>query len=160
MSHVFPRHTKVSPPAIAAGDGCYPIDTEGMRYLDASGGAAVSCLGHSARPMLDAVKGQLDRIAYAHTWFLASAPAERLADRLIAKAPAGIERVHFVSSESEAVEAALKLARQYHVERDEADRSHVIARWQSYRGNTLGALAAGGNRWRRAQFEPMLPAAM
>ncbi len=106
--------------------------------------------------MLDAVKDQLDRIAYAHSSFFTSEPAERLADRLIARAPEGIERVYFLSGGSEAIEAALKLARQYHVERGETARRHVVARWQSYHGNTLGALSAGGNRWRRAQFEPLL----
>ena len=160
MSHVFPRHTKASLPTVAGGDGPYLTDTAGKRYLDASGGAAVSCLGHSCRPVLDAVKDQLDRIAWAHTSFFTSEPAERLAERLIAKAPAGIERVYFVSGGSEAVEAALKLARQYHVERGEPQRRHIVARWQSYHGNTIGALSAGGNRWRRAQFEPLLPDAM
>jgi len=160
MSHVFPRHTKAQTPTVAGGDGPYLIDTDGKRYLDASGGAAVSCLGHSARPVLDAVKAQLDRIAYAHTSFFTSEPAERLADKLIAKAPAGIDRVYFVSGGSEAVEAAVKLARQYHLERGEPGRHRIVARWQSYHGNTLGALAAGGNRWRRAQFQPMLTDAM
>ncbi len=160
MSHVFHRHTKAQLPTVAAGDGPYLIDDSGKRYLDASGGAAVSCLGHSARPVLDAVKAQLDRIAYAHSSFFTSEPAERLADRLIAKAPPGIERVYFLSGGSEAIEAAIKLARQYHMEKGEASRRHVIARWQSYHGNTLGALSAGGNRWRRAQFEPLLSPAM
>jgi adenosylmethionine-8-amino-7-oxononanoate aminotransferase len=160
MNHVFHRHTKAQLPTVAGGDGAYLIDDGGKRYLDASGGAAVSCLGHSARPVLDAVKAQLDRIAYAHSSFFTSEPAERLADRLIAKAPAGIDRVYFLSGGSEAVEAAIKLARQYHMEKGEAARRHVIARWQSYHGNTLGALSAGGNRWRRAQFEPLLSPAM
>ena len=160
MSHIFPRHTKSALPVVAGGDGPWLIDTDGKRYFDASGGAAVSCLGHSCKPVLEAVKSQLDRIAYAHTSFFTSEPAEELASKLIAKAPPGIERVYFVSGGSEAVEAALKLARQYHVERGEPSRHHVIARWQSYHGNTLGALATGGNRWRRTQFEPLLPDAM
>jgi hypothetical protein len=160
MSHVFPRHTKAQLPTIAGGDGPYLIDTTGKRYLDACGGAAVSCLGHSAREVIEAVKAQLDRIAYAHTAFFTSEPAERLADLLIERAPAGIERVYFVSGGSEAIEAAIKLARQYFTERGETARRHVIARWQSYHGNTLGALSAGGNRWRRAQFQPLLVPAM
>ncbi len=160
MSHVFPRHTKSVLPTIAGGDGPYLIDTAGKRYLDASGGAAVSCLGHSAHEVTEAVKAQLDRIPYAHTSFFTSEPAERLADMLIAGAPAGIERVYFVSGGSEATEAAIKLARQYFTERGETSRRHVIARWQSYHGNTLGALSASGNRWRRAQFEPLLISAM
>ena len=160
MSHVFPRHTKLNPPTASMGDGVYLIDTDGKRYLDASGGAAVSCLGHSATPVIQAVKDQLDQIAYAHTSFFTSEPAEKLADKLIDKAPVGIDRVYFVSGGSEAVEAAIKLARQFHMEMGEPDRHHVISRWQSYHGNTLGALAAGGNRWRRAQFQPLLTEAM
>ncbi|MDT8344710.1 MAG: aspartate aminotransferase family protein [Thermohalobaculum sp.] len=160
MSHVFPRHTRAQLPTVASGDGCYLIDTTGKRYLDACGGAAVSCLGHSPAPVTAAVKAQLDRVAYAHTSFFTSEPAEALADRLIARAPQGIERAFFVSGGSEAVEAAIKLSRQYFTERGEGARRHVIARWQSYHGNTLGALAAGGNRWRRAQFQPLLTDAM
>jgi adenosylmethionine-8-amino-7-oxononanoate aminotransferase len=158
--HVFHRHTRARLPTAAGGDGAYLIDADGKRYLDAAGGAAVSCLGHSCRPVIEAVKAQLDRIAYAHSSFFTSQPAERLAERLIARAPPGIDRVYLLSGGSEAVEAAIKLARQYHLERGEASRHHVIARWQSYHGNTLGALSAGGNRWRRAQFEPMLSPAM
>lgn len=159
-SHVFPRHTKAVLPTVARGEGAYLFDTAGKQYLDACGGAAVSCLGHSAIPVLEAAKGQLDKIAWAHTSFFTSEPAERLADKLIARAPAGIDRVYFVSGGSEAIEAAIKLARQYHMERGEGSRAHVIARWQSYHGNTLGALATGGNRWRRTQFEPLLTDAM
>ncbi|HSF95248.1 MAG TPA: aspartate aminotransferase family protein [Thermohalobaculum sp.] len=160
MSHVFPRHTKAVLPTVAGGDGPYLIDTTGKRYLDACGGAAVSCLGHSAREVTEAVKAQLDIIPYAHTSFFTSQPAEDLADMLIDLAPEGIERVYFVSGGSEATEAAIKLARQYFTERGENGRRHVIARWQSYHGNTLGALSAGGNRWRRAQFAPLLVPAM
>ncbi|MBK0399154.1 aspartate aminotransferase family protein [Limibaculum sp. M0105] len=160
MSHVFPRHTKAVLPTVAAGDGCYLTDTAGKRYLDACGGAAVSCLGHTPRPVIDAVKSQLDRVAYAHTSFFTSEPAEELADHLIARAPEGIGRVYFVSGGSEATESAIKLARQFFTEQGEGARRHVIARWQSYHGNTLGALAAGGNRWRRAQFQPLLTGAM
>ncbi|MEM9782996.1 MAG: aspartate aminotransferase family protein [Pseudomonadota bacterium] len=160
MSHVFPRHTKAALPTVSHGEGAYLFDTGGKRYLDACGGAAVSCLGHSARPVIDAAKAQLDRIAYAHTSFFTSEPAEALADFLIERAPEGIERVYFTSGGSEATESAIKLARQYWLEKGEGQRRHVIARWQSYHGNTLGALAASGNRWRRGQFEPMLTGAM
>ncbi len=156
MSHIFPRHTQLQPPRIAGGDGVYLIDAEGKRYLDGSGGAAVSCLGHSDGKVLDAIKAQLDRIAFAHTGFFTSDPAEELADRLIALAPEGLDRVYLVSGGSEAVEASLKLARQYFIETGQPQRRHVIARQQSYHGNTLGALATGGNRWRRAPFAPLL----
>lgn len=156
MSHVFPRHTKAQPPVAVGGEGCYLIDASGKRYLDGSGGAAVSCLGHGDAEVTAAIKAQLDRIAFAHTGFFTSEPAEALADRLIAHAPEGIDRVYFVSGGSEATEAAIKLARQYWVEKGEPQRGRLIARKQSYHGNTIGALSAGGNEWRRAQFGPLL----
>ena len=156
MSHIFPRHTAMRPPRAVAGDGCYIIDETGKRYLDASGGAAVSCLGHSDREVTEAVKAQLDAIAFAHTGFFTSEPAEKLADLLIAHAPAGLERVYLVSGGSEATEAAIKLARQFHIENGEPSRARIIARRQSYHGNTLGALSAGGNMWRREPFAPLL----
>jgi len=156
MTHVFHRHTHVMPPTAVRGDGVEIIDSNGKRYLDASGGAAVSCLGHSHPKVIEAIKAQADQLAFAHTAFFTSEPAERLADHLASHAPAGLDAVYFVSGGSEAVEAALKLARQYHVERGESQRRHIVARWQSYHGNTLGALSVGGNRWRREPFAPML----
>lgn len=156
MTHVFQRHSKATPPRAVSGDGCYLIDEAGKRYFDGSCGAAVSCLGHSDATVRDAVKAQIDRLAFAHTGFFTSEPAEQLADMLVARAPQGIDRVYMVSGGSEAVEAALKLARQYYVEIGQPERRHIIARKQSYHGNTLGALAAGGNEWRRAQFSPLL----
>ena len=156
MSHVFPRHCHAELPTAVGGEGCYLIDREGRRYFDGSGGAAVSCLGHSNERVREAVKAQVDKLAFAHTGFFTSEPAEALADLLIANAPGDLDRVYFVSGGSEAGEAAIKLARQYHLERGEPQRRHLIARRQSYHGNTLGALAAGGNAWRRAQFEPLL----
>lgn len=156
MSHIFPRHTKASYPTAARGEGAYIIDTKGKAYLDASGGAAVSCLGHSDAKVTQAIKDQLDKLAFAHTGFFTSEPAEALADRLIALAPKGIDRAYLLSGGSEAVEAALKLARQYFIERGEPQRTRFIARRQSYHGNTLGALATGGNAWRRAPFAPLM----
>ncbi|MEM5583179.1 aspartate aminotransferase family protein [Roseibium sp. AS2] len=156
MSHVFPRHTKASLPAAVSGDGCYIIDKSGKKYFDGSGGAAVSCLGHSDPDVIRAIKDQVDRIAFAHTGFFTSDPAEELAGLLIGQAPGALDRVYFVSGGSEAMEAALKLARQYFLEKGEASRHRVIARRQSYHGNTLGALAAGGNQWRREPFSPLM----
>ncbi|SFR03658.1 aspartate aminotransferase family protein [Poseidonocella sedimentorum] len=156
MSHVFPRHCHKPLPTVVGGEGCYLIDSTGKRYLDGSGGAAVSCLGHGDAGVIAAVKDQLDKVAFAHTGFFTSEPAEALADRLIAAAPAGLDRVYLVSGGSEATESAIKLARQYFVETGAPERRHLIARRQSYHGNTLGALAAGGNQWRRAQFAPLL----
>jgi adenosylmethionine-8-amino-7-oxononanoate aminotransferase len=156
MSHVFPRHTKISPPRAVSGSGCYIYDANGKAYLDGSGGAAVSCLGHGDQDIIAAVQHQTERLAFAHTGFFTSDPAEALADLLVKHAPGDLTRAYFVSGGSEAVEAAIKLARQYHVENGQPERCHLIARKQSYHGNTLGALAAGGNEWRRSQFEPLL----
>ncbi len=156
MSHIFGRHCHASPPAAVGGEGCYLIDASGKRYLDGSGGAAVSCLGHGDRTITEAIKSQLDTLAFAHTGFFTSEPAEKLADLLIAHAPDGLDRVYLVSGGSEATEAAIKLARQYWVEKGEPGRRHLIARKQSYHGNTIGALSAGGNEWRRQQFGPLL----
>ena len=156
MSHIFPRHTKSDLPTVSRGEGVYLYDQTGKQYFDGSGGAAVSCLGHGDPDVTDAIKAQLDTVAFAHTSFFTSDPAEQLADKLIEHAPAGIDRVYLVSGGSEAMEAALKLARQYYVEIGQPQRGHVIARRQSYHGNTLGALAAGGNEWRRAPFAPLM----
>ena len=156
MSHIFPRHTKITTPVAVSGNGCYLYDASGKEYLDASGGAAVSCLGHGDAEVIEATKAQLDKLAFAHTSFLTSEPAEALADLLIEHAPEGIEKVYLVSGGSEATEAAIKLARQYFVEKGETQRRHLIARKQSYHGNTIGALSAGGNIWRRQQFAPLL----
>lgn len=155
-SRILHRDPKVPLPVAMAGDGPFVIDAGGRRYLDASGGAAVSCLGHSEGRVIAAIKAQLDRLPYAHTSFFTSEPAEELADFLIARAPEGLEHVYFLSGGSEANETALKLARQYFWERGETGRSRFIARRQSYHGNTLGALSVGGNAARRAVYEPIL----
>ena len=156
MSRVFHRHLKASYPTAVAGDGPYLIDAAGKRYLDACGGAAVSCLGHSDPEVQAAISEQVKRMAFAHSSFFTSEPMEALADFLVDRAPQGIGSVYFVSGGSEAVEAALKMARQYFLEIGQPERTQVIARRQSYHGNTLGALATGGNAWRRRPFEPLL----
>ncbi len=156
MTHVFHRNPRERYPVAVRGDGAYLVDRDGKRYLDASGGAAVSCLGHSDAAVARAIQEQLGRLPFAHTSFFTNEPMEALADALVARAPAALQKVYFVSGGSEAMEAALKLARQYFVEKGEPQRRHVIGRRQSYHGNTLGALAVGGNQWRRRQFEPLL----
>jgi adenosylmethionine-8-amino-7-oxononanoate aminotransferase len=156
MTHVFHRDPRLKYPVAVRGEGAYLFDREGKRYLDASGGAAVSCLGHSDREVIAAIQRQLEKLPFAHTSFFTNEPMEALADALIARAPRSFDKVYFVSGGSEAMEAALKLARQYFVEKGEPQRAHVIGRRQSYHGNTLGALAVGGNAWRRKQFEPLL----
>ncbi|WP_431111588.1 aspartate aminotransferase family protein [Variovorax paradoxus] len=156
MTHVFHRHLRQSPPVAAGSSGMFIRDAEGREYLDASGGAAVSSLGHAHPEVLAAMHAQLDKLAYAHTSFFTSEVAEQLADELISSAPKGMSHVYLVSGGSEAVEAALKMARQYFVEIGQPQRTHFIARRQSYHGNTLGALAVGGNAWRREPFAPIL----
>ncbi|QTP55630.1 aspartate aminotransferase family protein [Billgrantia sulfidoxydans] len=156
MSHVFHRSLTQDYPTAVKGEGHYLIDDQGRRYLDACGGAAVSCLGHSDAAAIEAIREQVGKVAYAHTAFFTTEPMEALADFLVERAPAGLESVYFVSGGSEAMEAALKLARQYFIEIGQPQRKHLIARRQSYHGNTLGALATGGNAWRRQQFEPLL----
>jgi adenosylmethionine-8-amino-7-oxononanoate aminotransferase len=155
-TRVFHRQLHHSLPFAVSGRGITLTDSAGKAYLDASGGAAVSCLGHGHPDVVLAMHAQIDRLAYAHTSFFTTEVAEELADVLIDSAPAGMSHVYFVSGGSEAMEAALKMARQYFVEIGQPQRRHFIARRQSYHGNTLGALAVGGNAWRREQFQPLL----
>ena len=155
-THVFHRPLHVTPPTAVAGHGVYLVDQDGKQYIDASGGAAVSCLGHGHPAVLAAMHAQIDSLAYAHTSFFTTDVAERLADQLVKTAPDSLNHVYFVSGGSEAMEAALKMARQYFVEIGAPQRTKFIARRQSYHGNTLGVLAIGGNQWRRAPFAPIL----
>ena len=160
MSFVFHRDPGEAPPLAVRGEGPYVVDAAGRRYLDACGGAAVSCLGHSHAEVIEAVREQAGKLAFAYTGFFTSEPAEALAESLIRTAPAGLGRVFYTSGGSEACEAALKLARQYFLEIGQPKRHRFIARLQSYHGNTLGALGVGGNLFRRAPYEPLLaPAA-
>ncbi|RWB83205.1 aspartate aminotransferase family protein [Mesorhizobium sp.] len=156
MTHILHRQINAVLPVASGGKGIELFDSNGRAYIDASGGAAVSCLGHGHPDIIAAMHRQADTLAYAHTSFFTSDVAEALADRLVADAPAGISHAYFVSGGSEAVEAALKMARQYFVEIGQPQRRNIITRKQSYHGNTLGALATGGNEWRRAQFRPLL----
>jgi adenosylmethionine-8-amino-7-oxononanoate aminotransferase len=156
MTHILHRQIGQSYPVAASAQGVFIRDADGEDYIDASGGAAVSCLGHAHPDVLAAMHAQLDRLAYAHTSFFTSEPAEELADDLTTHAPHGIGHVFYVSGGSEAIEAALKLARQYFVERGEPQRRYLIARRQSYHGITLGALAVGGRERQRQAFAPLL----
>ncbi|MEO5676518.1 MAG: aspartate aminotransferase family protein [Usitatibacter sp.] len=156
MTKIIHRNLRGSLPVAVSGKGVTLTDRDGKVYIDASGGAAVSCLGHGHPDVIAAMHAQIDRLAYAHTSFFTTEVAEELADTLIADAPPGIGHVYLVSGGSEAVEASLKMARQYFVETGEPERSVFIGRRQSYHGNTLGALAVGGNEWRRRQFAPLL----
>ena len=154
--HVFHRSTATCPPVAIRGEGIFLIDAKGRRYIDACGGAAVSCLGHGHPEIIAAMAEQSARLEYVHTGFFTSAAAEELAALIAGMSPGSLDRVWFTGSGSEAIEAALKLARQYHLERGDSGRRRIITRRQSYHGNTLGALAAGGSEWRRAPYEPLL----
>ena len=154
--HVFHRSTDARPPLAARGDGIVLFDADGRRYIDACGGAAVSCLGHGHPAVIAAIAEQSAQLEFVHTGFFSTEAAEELALVIAGLCPGALDRVWFTQSGSEATEAALKLARQYHLERDESGRSRVIARRLSYHGNTLGALAAGGSAWRKAPYQPLL----
>jgi len=161
MSHLVHRNLKLAPPVAISGQGIWLREAGGHAVMDGSGGAAVACLGHGHPHVLEAMRAQLGQLTYAHTALFSCESAERLADRLVGHAPGkerggGLTHAYFVSSGSEGMEAALKMARQYFVEKGEPQRTRFIARRQSYHGNTLGALAAGGNAMRRAPYAPIL----
>jgi adenosylmethionine-8-amino-7-oxononanoate aminotransferase len=156
VTRILHRQLRGALPLAVSGRGIRIVDASGKEYFDASGGAAVSCLGHGHPDVQRAMHEQIDKLAFAHTRFFSTPVAEELADHLVAHAPSGISHAYLVSGGSEAVEAALKLARQYFLEIGQPQRRHFIARRQSYHGNTLGALAVGGNEWRRRQFAPLL----
>jgi adenosylmethionine-8-amino-7-oxononanoate aminotransferase len=155
-SRVLHRSLCETPPRAIGGEGIWLIAEDGRRILDASGGAAVSCLGHQHPRVIEAMARQASKLAYAHTGFFSSEPAEALADKLVGHEPGGLAYAYLVSGGSEAVEAGIKIARQYFIEIGQPQRRHFIARRQSYHGNTLGALAAGGNAWRREPYAPLL----
>jgi len=155
-SRTFPRVVSAPLPVAVSGRGLVIRDSDGREYLDACGGAAVSCLGHGHPAVTEAVRAQLDGLAYVHSGFFTTPVAEELAELLVRDAPPGIGYAFFVSGGSEAMESTLKMARQYFLEIGQPQRSRFIARRQSYHGNTLGALAVGGNMWRREPYAPML----
>lgn len=159
MTHVFHRRIHANLPRAVGGHGPYVIDKSGKQYLDASGGAAVSSLGHNHPVVIEAMKSQIDKLAYAHTAFFTTDVLEELADTLTASAPDNLNQIYFVTGGSEAMEAALKLARQYFLEIEQPQRQYFICRRQSYHGNTLGALGVSGNAQRRRPFEPLLRSA-
>jgi adenosylmethionine-8-amino-7-oxononanoate aminotransferase len=156
MSHVFYRKFGVELPVIVRAEGVYLYDDRGTRYLDACGGAMVASIGHGVPEIADAIAAQAKSVAYVNGTAFTTKPVEQLADELAARAPAGVDKAYFLSSGSEAVEAALKLARQYHVERGDLDRRVVIARTPGYHGNTLLALSASARPHYRAVYAPWL----
>ncbi len=156
MTHILHRTLNQDYPCADSGSGVFLRDTTGNEYIDASGGAAVACLGYEHPDVVAAIVRQANKLTYAHTSFFTTEVAEQLADKLIAGAPRDLSRVYVVSGGSEAMETTLKMARQYFVELGQPQRRFFIGRKQSYHGNTLGALAVGGNEWRRRHFSPLL----
>lgn len=156
MSQLIHRSLRLTPPVAVSAKGMLVHDSNGNTYLDGCGGAAVSSLGHGHPDIVEAVHRQVDQCAYAHTNFFTTEAAEELAQRLVAAAPDGIESVYLVSGGSEAIETALKLARQYCYEGGETQRTLFISRRQSYHGNTLGALSLGSSEWRCKPFAPLM----
>jgi adenosylmethionine-8-amino-7-oxononanoate aminotransferase len=155
-SRLLHRNLREDPPVAAGGHGVWLVDAQGRDVLDGSGGAAVSCLGHQHPRVLEALASQAKTLAYAHTSFFTTEVAEALADDLVGHEPGGLASAYLVCGGSEAVETALKIARQYFLEIGQPRRMHIIARRQSYHGNTLGALAAGRHDGRREAFAPLL----
>jgi adenosylmethionine-8-amino-7-oxononanoate aminotransferase len=141
-SHVFERDASLRPRHVASSDGCFVVDTAGRRYLDGSGGAIVSGFGHAHPTIIAAIRRQLDQaVVDTHSMFFTSAAQEQLAEHLAILSNGHLARSIFCSSGTDAVEGAMKLARQYHVERGESQRVHFISRQRSYHGNTMGALS-------------------
>jgi hypothetical protein len=159
MSHIFPRFTGIELPVAVKGDGPYIIDRNGNRYLDACGGAGISCLGHGEPSVIQAIQEQAAALPFAYTIFYTTEAAEALADDLVSDAPAGLTRVFYGSGGSEQMDGTLKMARQYFVDLGQPQRTRFIARRQSYHGNTMGALSVGGHVARRALYEPLLASA-
>src|SRR5229473_5841641 len=159
MMSRFPSESN-SPVRVAArGEGCWIVAADGSRFLDASGQAAVVSIGHGVAEIGQAMAEQASQIAFAHTSQFHTAPAEKLAGRLLAMAPPNFQnggRVYFTSGGSEATETAIKLARQFHLESGQKNRHRVVSRRQSYHGSTLGAMSISGNVARRAPYEPLL----
>ncbi|MBR9981382.1 MAG: aspartate aminotransferase family protein [Desulfatitalea sp.] len=154
---VFRRQLNRNLATAVSADGLWITDADGRRFLDGSGGPLVVNVGHGREEIARAIAHQVRTCAYVHPTMFTGEPVERLADRLVRIAPPGIERFYFMTSGSEAVETAIKLARQIHVERGETQRYRIIARWKSYHGLSLGALAATGRTGFRTPYAPMLP---
>jgi adenosylmethionine-8-amino-7-oxononanoate aminotransferase len=157
-SAVLHRDTRSVPKKVVGGKGSYLFLEDGTKFLDSTGGAAVSCLGHGNEQVNQMIKDQMDQLSYCHSAFFGTQVAEDLARLLVDSTDGKLSKLFVVSSGSEAVEAALKLARQYFLElpTPQTQRTKFIARLPSYHGTTLGALGLGGHVQRREPFEPLL----
>ena len=154
--YVFYRKLKRTYPLITHGEGIYLYDEMGKRYLDGSGGALVANIGHGQRAVLQKMLDQMGQVGYVHGTQFTTQSIEEYAEALTKILPKGLEKIYFHSGGSEAVEAAIKLARQYYLESGQAQRWRVVARWHSYHGNTLGALSLTGRVGARKPYLPLL----
>jgi adenosylmethionine-8-amino-7-oxononanoate aminotransferase len=155
-SHVFYRKLGYEYPKIVRGEGCWLIDERGKRYLDAVGGAYVANLGHSNPEIADSIAEQCRQFGYLSGTMFTHGPVEHLADELADTLPGDLSKLYFLCSGSEAVEAALKLARQYWVERGKPAKHRIIALAPGYHGSTLLALSASAREAHKAPFKPWL----
>lgn len=155
-THILYRNLAREYPLIVRGEGCWLYDDLGKEYLDACGGAYVACLGHGVPEVVEAVAEQVRRVAYVSGMSFTNEPAEALADELAELALGDLALFYFLSSGSDAIEAALKLARQYWVERDRPAKSLLVALAPGYHGNTMLALSAGARDHYKRFFQPWL----
>ncbi len=158
QSQVFYRSLDRSFPKIVRAQGCFLYDDEGKRYLDASGGAFVANIGHGVREIAEAIGAQAAKVAYVNGTAFTTDAAEELAAELALLSPKGLDKAYFLSSGSEAVEAALKLARQHWVESGRPGKHKIIARTPGYHGNTLLALSASAREHYKKLYGPWLVA--
>ena len=156
QDHLFTLDPARAYPVLERADGVHVWDTDGNRYLDAVSGLGVVNIGYGRREVADAMAAQAVKMPFNAGNIFSNEPAIRLANAIAEITPGDLNSVHFTSGGSEAVEVALKMARQYHVERGEPSRDKVIGRWTSYHGATLGGLSVGGAVGRRAKYVPML----
>jgi adenosylmethionine-8-amino-7-oxononanoate aminotransferase len=154
--HIFFRSAGEINPTIARAEGIYCYDLEGRRYIDGMGGVGVVSIGHGVQEIFDAALAQMKSVCFAHPFHWKNIPHMQLTEQIAAMAPPGMSAVFMCSGGSEATETALKMARQYHLERGEASRYKVISRWSSFHGNTVGALSMSGMTARREPFTPLL----
>lgn len=155
--HVFPRSLKGEFPLAVRSEGLYIYDEKGNRYIDGCSGALISSIGHGVPEVIGAIEKQLQEMTFAHPSRWRNRPTEEAAREIAEITPGDLDWVWFVSGGSEAVESAVKLARQYFLERDgSASQKHLIlGRYNSYHGSTLGTMAVGGNMQRRRIYAPM-----
>ena len=154
--HIFYRDLTIGFPTIERGEGVFLYDTKGNRYLDACSGSAAANIGYGRREVIEAIIEQAQKITYLHGYSFKSQALLDVTERIASMAPPGMNKVWLVSSGSEAVESALKLARYYHLGRGNAEKYRFIGRWQSHHGMTIGSLSVSGFPYDRWGLAPLL----